>query len=364
MNRRKFISNVCVAALALPTMECTKWVSNRKWRLPADTHPHERTWLAWPSRTDIWGDGLANVQQDILRLANAISEFEPVALLTPPDLAARLRRAVSHSIEIVSTAVDDLWTRDTGPLFVIDDAGQMAAARLAFNGWGNKQVHDADRNVARRIAEIAGVPLMEVGLIGEGGGLVVDGEGTCLLTRSCWINDNRNPGMTQNDIEQRLAPKLGIEKFIWVEGLRGMDITDGHIDASARFVAPGQVLVEIPPASQPDDPFVRHTQDILATLRATTDARGRSLEIFEVRSPTRVRMPSQDFLAAYCNYYVTNGAVVIADFGDPAADEQARATFQQLFPGRSIVPLNIDWIASAGGGIHCATRAQPIGGVR
>jgi agmatine deiminase len=32
---------------------------------------------------------------------------------------------------------------------------------------------------------------------------------------------------------------LGIEKVIWLPGIAGQDITDGHTDFYARFCAPG-----------------------------------------------------------------------------------------------------------------------------
>lgn len=57
--------------------------------------------------------------------------------------------------------------------------------------------------------------------------------------------------------------------------------------------------------------------------------------------------------------YVCNGAVIIPGFGDAQADANAKSRLLELFPGRTVVQLNIDPIAAGGSGIHCATQQEP-----
>jgi agmatine deiminase len=59
------------------------------------------------------------------------------------------------------------------------------------------------------------------------------------------------------------------------------------------------------------------------------------------------------------NFYLVNGAVIAPEFGDLEADETARKTLLQLFPGREVIQLNIDALAAGGGGIHCVTQQEP-----
>ena len=59
------------------------------------------------------------------------------------------------------------------------------------------------------------------------------------------------------------------------------------------------------------------------------------------------------------NYYVCNGAVLAAVFGDEDADEEAEEILHTLYPGREVVMLKIDPVGEVGGGIHCATHEQP-----
>lgn len=70
-------------------------------------------------------------------------------------------------------------------------------------------------------------------------------------------------------------------------------------------------------------------------------------------------MKSPYFAAGYINYYPCNGGIIVPEFGDSAADEQAAQLLAALYPGRVVVQVNIDAIASGGGGIHCVTMQQP-----
>ena len=55
--------------------------------MPAEWHPHERTWMAWPCREDLWGADFPNTLKTQAAVANAVAEFEPVTMLVPPGRA-------------------------------------------------------------------------------------------------------------------------------------------------------------------------------------------------------------------------------------------------------------------------------------
>jgi agmatine deiminase len=52
-----------------------------------------------------------------------------------------------------------------------------------------------------------------------------------------------------------LLETMGAEKMIWAPGIRGADITDYHIDALARFVGPGRIVIQMGDAIDPEDPW-------------------------------------------------------------------------------------------------------------
>ncbi|WP_067848746.1 agmatine deiminase family protein [Nocardia lijiangensis] len=332
----------------------------RQWMMPEEGSSHARTWMAFGAGARIWGrDLLPEVQRNLVTIATTIARFEPVSMLVRPAEIGLARSLIGAAdVELIPAELDDLWMRDIGPVFV-QGGGRTAGVDFNFNGWGEKQEYRRDAEVARFVTSRAGVETLRTDLVLEGGGIEVDGEGTAIITESCVLNDNRNPGWKKRDVEEELAALLGIEKVIWLPGIAGADITDGHTDFYARFAGPGVVVAGLDndPESFDYDVTRRH----LDILHSATDVHGRPLRVEVLEGPSTVReaFADDDFAAGYINFYVCNGAVIAAEFGDPETDPAARATLERLFPGREVVQIGIDGLAAGGGGIHCTTQQQP-----
>ncbi|GAA2814744.1 agmatine deiminase family protein [Kitasatospora paracochleata] len=329
--------------------------------VPAEDVRHARTWMAWPDSTTIWKSKLSGVQSNIALIAKTIAKYEPVIVCANPASAAKARSMCGSAVTVIDTIpVDDCWMRDTGAVFRTDGTGRMDAVGLNFNGWGNRQTHAKDALVAQRIAAYVGVPFTAAGLTAEGGAIEQDGAGTLMATRSSIINSNRNPGKSQAQIEAAMCAAYGATKVIWFDGIAGQDITDDHVDATSRFLAPGSGVVQMPLASD-TDAWAQDARKQYQILSTATTATGGPIVVTKIQGPDyyKIRSTSADFVAAYANYYVCNGAVISAQFGDTSADSAARSTLARLFPGRTIEQLNIDYLGAGGGGIHCVTQQQP-----
>lgn len=331
-------------------------------RMPLESDPHERTFMQWPVRASIYGGpaALRSVQESIADIARTIARFEPVVMLTGVAHHASARAALGDAIELWDIETEDLWCRDSGPTFVVDGKGGLAASELNFNGWGGKQSDKVDGAIAAKVAARLGVPVFDSPVVGEGGGVETDGAGTLLAHASCWVNPNRNSA-SQAEIERWLLDALGAQSMIWAPGIKGADITDYHIDALTRFVRPGVVLIQLGDTVDRSDPWSVAAFQTYDILKAARDAEGRSLEIVVLPNPdyARIRSQARDFVSSYVNYYVCNGAVIGEQFGDDATDAEAQRILGQLYPGREVVSLDVDPIGEAGGGIHCATQQQP-----
>ncbi len=334
--------------------------------MPDEAEPHVRTWMAFGASEAIWGRALLpEVRRNLAAVARTIAKYEPVSLLVRADELELARSLLAGSaVELVAAPLDDLWIRDTGPTFVLAKPGRKAGIGFNFNGWGQKQEFAQDAQVAGFVAQRAGVQVLQTDLVLEGGCIEVDGHGVAIITESCVLNDNRNPGLSKADFEAKLKPLLGLEKIIWLPGIKGKDITDGHTDFYARFARPGVVLAGYDPDPASYDHAV--TQQHLQILRAATDARGRALEVLVLEGPTTIRdaYASDDFAAGYIGFYACNGAIIAQEFGDAAADRAAQEVLRRAFPGRVIEQLNVDGIAAGGGSIHCATQQEPRGVVQ
>lgn len=327
------------------------------YHMPAEWEQHDHCWMAWPCRIDFWGDKLVATQSAFARVANAIGEFEPVTMLCPPRDYENARNKCGEKVEVLPLELDDSWTRDIGPNFVVNDNGDLAASLFHFNSWGKKHAPwGKDAAVGHRVAEYLGIPTFSSTIFMEGGGINVDGEGTVLATLQNVLNENRNPGLAKDEAEFALCDALGTEKVLWLPGDPEDTETDGHIDGIACFLEPGKVLVEVCPAEGTER--YDNMQANLEAIRDQTDAAGRRLEIVTIEEAYEAEQRGDIFCSSYINFYIANGAIIMPCYGIDR-DEDARSLLAGLFPEREIVQLDISDIALGGGGIHCITQQQP-----
>jgi agmatine deiminase len=370
--RREFIKQVSVVAglgaaasigLGLTPL-CAQAATPGSWRMPDEGDKHQRAFIAFGAQEAIWEDFTPDVQAAIGLIARTLARYEPVTVFCRErerELAEE--HCGTANITYVTSELDDIWMRDTGANFVIDGQGGLGAVDFNFNGWGNKQQHGEDAQLAALVASTVEARHIRSELVGEGGGIEVDGHGTGIMTESSWINANRNPDWSKAEIEQELKARLGLRKIIWLPGIKGKDITDAHVDFYARFVKPGVVIANLDNDPQSYDYSV--TRAHLDILNNATDADGRKLQVHTVSPPLNPRKSkfsrnNPDFAAGYINYFVINGAVIAPEFGDRAADSKAFDLLSELYPDREVVQLNIDAISAGGGGIHCVTSHQPL----
>jgi agmatine deiminase len=342
------------------TREVFPTAASAGYHMPAEWTPHERCWMAWPCRTDFWGDDLGATRQAFARVANAIADFEPVTMLSPPQFADGARSLCSDKVTVLSVSLDDSWTRDMGPNFVMNNNGSLAASVFHFNAWGQKhKPWGKDAAIGHRIAEYLGIPTFTSTIYMEGGGINVDGEGTVLATEQNVMHENRNPGLGKEEARDILCAALGAEKVLWLPGDPDDTETDGHVDGIACFTGPGKVLLEICPAKGTER--YDNMQANVDAVRGQTDAQGRTLDIEIIEEAYEAEKRGEIFASSYINFYIANGAVVMPSFGIDR-DQDARDKLASLFPEREIVQVNIADIAVGGGGIHCITQQQPASG--
>ncbi len=328
-------------------------------RMPAEWEPHACTWMGWPHRPEYWLGPLEDTQKAYAQVANTIAKYEPVRMLTAPVAMESARGFLGDSVELVELEIDQAWLRDTGPNFLVNDKGELAGSTWQFNAWGNKYRRRAnDALIGDAVLRIAGGHNFTSSIYAEGGGISVDGEGTVLTTEQSFLNSNRNPAFTKQEVEAELCRTLGARKVIWLVGDPDDDETDGHVDGLAAFVRPGLVLVERAPAS---DKHRRAVGDAnVAALEGQTDAKGRPIELTFIEEAEYTEADGDVYCKSYVNSYMVNGAVIVPIYGIPNDDDAVRV-YSELFPDRVIEQVPIHSIAIGGGGIHCITQQQPRG---
>jgi agmatine deiminase len=354
-----------------PATTLTRAPSKLGYRMPAEWAPHAATWIAWPHNRRDWPGKFTPIPWVFGEVVRHLTPGERVGILVKDaamqKMASRLLERVGVDlgrVDFVRFVTDRIWTRDTGPSFVRNPRGQIAAVSWRFNSWAKYEDWTQDVKVGSRIASYAGVPVWQPTrpsgerFVLEGGAIDVDGEGTILVTEECLLDtvQARNPGMARAAQEAVLAESLGTSKVIWLQkGIVGDD-THGHIDDLARFVAPGRVVC----CSEPDESDANHAicSDALARLRAARDAAGRTLDVVELPMPKPLVFSGQRLPASYANFYIGNSKVIVPTFND-AADRLALEILAECFPGREVVGIHAVDLVWGLGTLHCMTQQQP-----
>lgn len=320
--------------------------------MPPEFAKQDLLWIGFPYAEKEWPGFLAEAQVQLANFANAVAETgQEVRLVVRDDaVEARARALVSSKVTLIQHAYGDVWLRDTGPLVTLDADGNRFGQLFGFNGWGGKFIMPGDQTVGADMADSVSLPHAKADWVLEGGSIDCDGTGLVAATMQCLLNPNRNPNLTQADIEMRLQRDLGFDRVLWLgDGLIG-DHTDGHIDNLARFVGEGRIA--IPAASGTNDP----NAEIYADARQR--ARDFGLTVCEIPSPGRVGDDDDAEPASYMNFAICNDVVVVPTYGT-AYDDEAVAAIDALFDDRTAVGVRANAVLAGGGSFHCSSQQLP-----
>ncbi|RJW88791.1 agmatine deiminase [Clostridiales bacterium AF36-10] len=356
-------------------------------RMPGEFEPHRGCIMIWPKRPGSWNYGAKKAREAFKRVAWAIAESEEVFMLAGPDVEENAREMLAgnpgHEIHVIRMESDDAWARDVAPTFVVNGEGAVRGIDWEFNAWGGTvdglYAHwEKDDLVAEKVCGELGYGCYEAHpFVLEGGSIHSDGEGTVLVTAACLLSGGRNPKLTKDEIGKKLCAYLGAKKVIWLE--RGIynDETNEHVDNICAFVRPGEVVLGW--TDDEKDPQYAMSKSCLDILENETDAMGRKIKVHKLPIPKTLICVTEEELggyefedgedtrevgerlaASYVNFYISNGGVVVPQFGDEH-DKTAVEILGKVFPERKICPIPARDILLGGGNIHCITQQIPQG---
>lgn len=350
--------------------------------MPGEFEPHKGCIMIWPRRPGSWPFEAREARKAFARIAEAIADSEQVIMLCERDVMDSARQLLSERIWLAEMESDDAWARDVCPTFVINRKGEVRGIDWQFNAWGGTvdglyQSWEKDDQIAGRFCERFGYPVYDARhFVLEGGSIHSDGEGTLLVTESCLLSAGRNPSLTKEEIENELKGYLGVTKIIWLKSGIYQDETNEHVDNICAFVRPGEVVLAW--TDDEKDPQYEMSLADLRLLEQETDARGRHFKIHKLPIPKNpvciteeelsgfVFEPGEDereagerLAASYVNFYISNGGVIVPQFGD-VHDEEVVRILGECFPERKIYPVYARDIIVGGGNIHCITQQIPL----
>jgi len=336
------------------------------YRFPAEFEPHAATWLSWPHKEASWPGKIHAIYPYYCRFIKELTASEKICINV--NDAAMKNFAIAHlqgaevdlnKVEFFFHPTNDAWCRDHGPAFLTNPHAEQTKIIVDwnYNAWGNKYPpFDLDDIIPSLIARHYDIPVFYPGIIMEGGSVEFNGAGTLITSTPCLLNENRNPHLTKDQIENYLMGYYGVEQVLWVsEGIAGDD-TDGHIDDTVRFVNEDTVLAVV--EENKNDENYELLQRNLEDLKRMRLLTGKQLNIVEVPMPDHITYEGQRLPASYANFYIANHAVIVPTYRCHK-DVDALGIIEKCFPGRKVIGIDSTDIIWGLGSFHCLSQQEP-----
>ncbi len=332
---------------------------------PAEWFPHEATWLSFPRNIDTWEDRFDNIYPAYFSFIKELAEVEKVRINAHDrplinkinELAVKFDVNLNN-LELFEHPTNDSWCRDHGPAFLINETTEeKVIVNWEYNAWGGKYPpYDDDNAIPIKIAKKLGLKYFTPNIVMEGGSVEFNGAGTILTSKSCLLNKNRNPHLSQAEIENYLLDYYGMDQVLWVsEGVAGDD-TDGHIDDTIRWFAEDKVLAVVESNKQ-DENF--HALDTnLKELKKMRVLSGKQLDIVELPMPTPVYDSGVRLPASYANFYIANEKVIVPTYRCHN-DQKAMDIIGECFKDRKVIGIDSYEIIWGLGSFHCLSQQEP-----
>lgn len=333
---------------------------------PAEFAKHDATWLSWPHKEASWPGKIDTIYPYYSQFVKYLALTERVCInVNDEDMkafaTAHLQQAGVNlsKVQFFIHPTNDAWCRDHGPAFLLNKNQKDLKAVIdwGYNAWGNKYPpYDLDDYIPTLVAKHYNIPVFYPNIVMEGGSVEFNGAGALLTSTACLLNENRNPHLNQEQIEQYLINYYGVEQILWVdEGIIGDD-TDGHIDDTIRFVNEDTVLTVVEENKADENyPLLQHNLKQLQQMRLLN---GKQLNIVELPMPDAVEYEDQRLPASYANFYISNGHVIVPTYRCDK-DDKALQIIQQAFPEREVVGIDSTEIIWGLGSFHCLSQQEP-----
>jgi agmatine deiminase len=327
-------------------------------RLPAEWEPQSAVQFTFPHADSDWAESLEEVIPCFVECITQVSRFEKVVVVCADveQVRALLSDANASNLRLVALSSNDTWARDHGAITIEED-GKPVLLDFMFNGWGLKFAADKDNLITAGLWQkgiFGDTPRRVAGLVFESGGIENDGQGTLLTTAECLLSPNRNPHLSQKEIEAQLADLLGAERVMWLHhGYLAGDDTDSHIDTLARFCSADTIAyVKCTDASD------EHYEEL---AKMEMELQQMPYKLVPLPWPDACfaddghRLP-----ATYANFLIINGAVLVPTYG-VAQDGEALRVLQGCFPDREVIGINCRALIEQHGSLHCISMQFPEG---
>ena len=357
--------------------------------LPAEWEPQSAIMLTWPHGGTDWKPYLRQITNTYLQLADIITRYEDLLVVTPilestqRMLAEKLSEGQMNRVHLYEMDTNDTWARDHGPISMVSRGRHNSHVipihllDFKFNGWGEKFAWKKDNAINLQLyyqGAFNAALENHQGFVLEGGSIENDGRGTLFTTSQCLLAPHRNQPFTRENIDSLLRNFFQVRNVVWLDhGNLVGDDTDGHIDTIVR-VAPHDTLLYVGCDDAEDEQY-EDFQALEKQLQKLFTYEGYPYRLLKLPMPDAIydegdrlttdRNSKGDRLpATYANFLILNGAVIYPTYNQPEKDEEAKRQIQLAFPDRDVIGVDSLTIIRQHGSIHCLTMQLPEGAIK
>jgi len=389
------------------------------WHVPARWEPQSYVTLALTSEQFFdpiqFSSGPKTVEGVQIEMIKSLLPFVKIRVLANDEQQIHWFKQLleqnnipAQKVEMLAIKHDHIWIRDTGPIWLCSD-GKLKIVQTGFTEWG---CGEKPNNVPTDLGKFLQIPIEKTSYVGEGGGKSFNGKGSVIVCEE--VERQRNPNLTLTEIEDVLKEVYHFEHIIWIKKGLASDIltlttllpgnvyamaAGGHVDECCRFVSSRKILlVQVTEEQAHTSPIAKISYDNMEEnfnmLQKQTDQDGQPLEIVrlplpddlmyeiderdpkfrqiryyltKMKSPLTIQGSAKYILpASYCNYLISNNAILLPKYYKPGrcnsykkTDQEAFEILQECFPHHKIIQINPEPINAGGGGMNCISNEQP-----
>ena len=331
--------------------------------LAAEWYPQGAIQLTWPHAATDWAPVLEEAITCFVAIGRAILESQKLLIVCtqPEEVRVHFLDCPQEHLYLVVIPSNDTWARDHGAITVLEK-GKPVLLDFKFNGWGDKFAADLDDQINavlwdKKIFNPVCTFEDHRHFVLEGGGIESDGKGSILTTKDCLLNPNRNPHLSQREIENYLKKSLGAERILWLNhGYLAGDDTDSHIDTLARFC--NENTIAYVQCLDTKDEHFESLKAMEMELKALRKTNGEAYDLVPLPMADPVYEDGNRLPATYANFLITNDKVLLPFYGS-LMDQVALERLSKVFPQREVHGINCRVLIKQHGSLHCVTMQYP-----
>ncbi|MCK4404011.1 MAG: agmatine deiminase family protein [candidate division Zixibacteria bacterium] len=293
-------------------------------RNPAEWEPMTGTIIRWPLGIPV--SLIAEMSEDI-EVWTIVEDPDEQASATSTYQSGGVN--MDNAFFIIAPT-NTIWTRDYGPWFIFDGAGNYGIVDHIYN-----RPRPDDDVIPEVIGNEWRIPVYGMDLTHTGGNHMSDGLGMSMSTRLVYYE---NPDKTEAEVDSIMKDYLGndytVLNYIESGGIH-------HIDCWAKFLNPTTILIKDVSPGHPSYHLLNQRADFLATQLS---AWGRPYTI------VRVYCPSGYPETAYTNSIILNNKVFVP-ISNSSWDTTALGVYQEAMPGYEVLGFYGSWYDNDA--IHC-----------